>query len=1194
MNVLISNLSLKKVSFFSMFIFCVTIHLNAQNIKEEKENKALFRIDIGEDRSVKIYDIDGNLIDNSKVKNLKYFEEIPQQRENLSYEKNTTKEKPLPCFEESKQNIDLKPFKEKEKETLFQHTKKTINSIDTKDALKKQYERDVEMARLIEARRFTFQNEKTFHNKIRKVTTEEDSDDDGMPDSWETDNGLNPNDPFDAWEDPDGDFVLNLFEYQLNSNPFNASTPNIVTVSAGGNIEDAIDETPTGSVLRVERGTYNVNYMTFSPTTIMIQGGWNSNFTSRDPIETPTIFDGQSLDEVLYFGFASGTNSVILDGLNLINGKGYFGALNMIADGTAIMKWSIMNCLILDSECIDNDYGGVVYLLHWENSQSDVFIIKSIIANNQSSGIYNQTVDYALGKWKIINSNITNNNSLDADEGYGIDAFTLDSAALTIKFKNTILWGNQKTDLEILWSITANVEYSDIGTVNAAYGAVYNEGSGIINMNPLFVNLDNCNFNLLSGSPCIDAGIEVGLPFLGNYPDIGVFEYSESDLSNLFLYTGTGSINTYNCNTTTHVLNVTNSVANDGDASAGSFRTGWYLSENTTLTTDDYLVATATQSSLPIGYYVNISVNVDLDDVSYLPAGTYYIFVYIDDLDAVIESNEADNLAYFIDQIYYSVSDNHYGNAPDLNWAGQFGGSDVDTSYGYVIGMVADNFANVYTYGYTSNTTDYFGESVNKGIFICKQNGSGNVIWLKQFADIKMAYGSQGNFINIDKLTSHIYITGELYDELIIPGETTLTPEEGGSIFILKYDLDGNYVWSVQEDFPGEEPSVVPDNSGNVIVSGVFRNSITIGTTELISAGERDGFIAKYNSEGNFLWAIRAGGEDIEYMAMTSTDASDNIYVTGEFISENVTIDDAEITLSEGDGNIFLAKLNPNGNVQWITSHASSPAGNDSKCWPTSIKTNPQGYSYIKGWHGDNVYFDDILLISPYPYPGWSYFIAKFDPNGNAIWANSINEEYYGFDYNQMDIDNEGNVYFGAQITGTIHFEDNFDYVNAGDCDLFVAKYTTTGELDWVKTMQGNGTSNNWISSVTVYGTENVFVGGFFGNYISIDDEELTSTKRHGFVTMFGDDINGVKEVYNRNNKEFNVYPNPSNGLVTFTSSFELINKIEILNVTGQIVHTVNIISENQQIDLSNLTKGLYLIKVRSDKYFKTEKLVIK
>ncbi|HON38101.1 MAG TPA: PKD domain-containing protein [Desulfomonilia bacterium] len=48
-----------------------------------------------------------------------------------------------------------------------------------------------------------------------------DSDGDGMPDSWETSHGLNPNNPADASGDSDGDGISNLEEYYNNSDPTN-------------------------------------------------------------------------------------------------------------------------------------------------------------------------------------------------------------------------------------------------------------------------------------------------------------------------------------------------------------------------------------------------------------------------------------------------------------------------------------------------------------------------------------------------------------------------------------------------------------------------------------------------------------------------------------------------------------------------------------------------------------------------------------------------------------------------------------------------------------------------------------------------------------------------------------------------------------------------------------------------------------
>jgi len=127
-----------------------------------------------------------------------------------------------------------------------------------------------------------------------------DIDDDGMTDSWETSAGLNPNNPKDAWSDLDNDKVLNLFEFQLNSNPNNAASPTVVTINKGGDIALAITSALSGQLIKVEGGRYNVNYTTFTAKNIMIQGGWNANFTSRNFQLNPTVFDGQNIKEVLY------------------------------------------------------------------------------------------------------------------------------------------------------------------------------------------------------------------------------------------------------------------------------------------------------------------------------------------------------------------------------------------------------------------------------------------------------------------------------------------------------------------------------------------------------------------------------------------------------------------------------------------------------------------------------------------------------------------------------------------------------------------------------------------------------------------------------------------------------------------------------------------------------------------------------
>ncbi len=522
-----------------------------------------------------------------------------------------------------------------------------------------------------------------------------------------------------------------------------------------------------------------------------------------------------------------------------------------------------------------------------------------------------------------------------------------------------------------------------------------------------------------------------------------------------------------------------------------------------------------------------------------------------------------------------------FTNEATEEWTTQFEGN---SAIGYVIGMVTDDNGNIYTYNYTSGTIDYFGEAVNEGIFICKQNGEGEVDWIRQFPDVWVNTGDVGNYIAIDPENENIYITGEFQDELIIPGGPTLTPSEEGSIFIIKYDINGSYSWSLQEDFAGGELCLVADYVNNIILSGTFNETISISSTELISAGSLDCFIAKYDNEANLEWAKRAGGEITEYLGLVSVDGNNNVYLTGEFTSEYITIDNYEHLLLAGDGNIIFAKLNSNGQVLWIKSFAASNhEWYDDISWPTGIKTDIDGNSYIKGNFSYIAYFDDILLENPLSY--YNKFIAKVDSDGNALWAKQITQlsgSRHLYDYNQFDIDNEGNVYFGVQASDTLFFGVDFQYNPSSINDLFIAKYSTDGNLDWVKTTQGNGYSYSEIRSVAVYNTTNLFVSGFFWNYLLIDNEELTSTNRHGFIAMFGDNISGVNEIYNSVAVE--IYPNPTKDKIAISTKLIFNNsRINIYSISGKLIKTA-IISNQSEIDVSSLQKGAYFTKIHTEK----------
>jgi hypothetical protein len=72
------------------------------------------------------------------------------------------------------------------------------------------------------------------------------------------------------------------------------------------------------------------------------------------------------------------------------------------------------------------------------------------------------------------------------------------------------------------------------------------------------------------------------------------------------------------------------------------------------------------------------------------------------------------------------------------------------------------------------------------------------------------------------------------------------------------------------------------------------------------------------------------------------------------------------------------------------------------------------------------------------------------------------------------------------------------------------------------------------------------------------------------------------------------VYPNPTSGLTTLKIDLFSASKIEVFNISGYLIksETINDVDTNpHQIDLSNLSSGLYLIKVSNADTFKTIKV---
>ena len=502
---------------------------------------------------------------------------------------------------------------------------------------------------------------------------------------------------------------------------------------------------------------------------------------------------------------------------------------------------------------------------------------------------------------------------------------------------------------------------------------------------------------------------------------------------------------------------------------------------------------------------------------------------------------------------------------PNWQWAKSAGGTGYESS----TGVCTDASGNVFITGLFFSPTITFGTTTltNAGgmdIFIVKYDATGNVLWAKSAGGV---YGERGQSVCTDA-SGNVFITGHFYSPTITVGTITLTntnqtSDSTSDIFIVKYDASGNVLWAKSEGSGSNESgqSVCTDASGNVFITGSFYSvNLYIGTTWLfLSEWDRynDIFIVKYDTSGNVLWAKSAGGVGSDGGYAVCTDSTGNLFVTG----------------INSFADIFIVKYDTSGNVLWAKSEGGT--GYD---LGTGVCTDASGNVIITGLFSSPTIAFGTTMLTNTNNNTFDFFIVKYDTSGNVLWAKSAGGA--GSDVSKgVCTDASGNVIItGYFDSPTIFFGfRTTTLINANEfSDIFIVKYDASGNVLWAKSAGGAGSDLS--SGVCTNASGNIFITGYFGNpNINFGTTTLTNAGASDiFIAKLGG-ITGINDIKNSNIK---IYPNPTNDII----NIEGLNKnenntIQIFDVQGKLVITKTI-NEKGTIDLSELNKGIYVIKI--------------
>ena len=239
--------------------------------------------------------------------------------------------------------------------------------------------------------------------------------------------------------------------------------------------------------------------------------------------------------------------------------------------------------------------------------------------------------------------------------------------------------------------------------------------------------------------------------------------------------------------------------------------------------------------------------------------------------------------------------------AVEIEWIRQFGSSAIDYNYGF--GPAVDADGNVHTTGYTYGALP---GQVNAGandVFVRKYDATGNEVWTRQFGTASL---DQGNGVSAGH--SGVYVTGYTYG--VFSGQTNAGNLD---VFVRKYDVSGNEVWTRQFGSPAHDYNFgVFANRSGVYLAGYTAGALS-GQT---NAGNYDAYVRKYNSDGNEVWTRQFGTANADYGVGVSVDSS-KVYVMGH------TAGAFPGQTNAGNYDVFVRGYNAGGNEIWTRQFGS-------------------------------------------------------------------------------------------------------------------------------------------------------------------------------------------------------------------------------------------------------------------------------
>ncbi|MGC4040146.1 MAG: T9SS type A sorting domain-containing protein [Flavobacterium sp.] len=500
---------------------------------------------------------------------------------------------------------------------------------------------------------------------------------------------------------------------------------------------------------------------------------------------------------------------------------------------------------------------------------------------------------------------------------------------------------------------------------------------------------------------------------------------------------------------------------------------------------------------------------------------------------------------------------NCFSQAPTIQWQKTFGGIHEENAYsvlqtadgGYIFAGRA-NSGNGDVVGYSWAYSLFNGDA-----WIVKTDAAGTIEWQKLY----------GGFSN-DSALRIIPTSDGGYAVACISSSTdgTVTNNIGGyDYWILKLSATGDLQWQKNLGGPGDDfvRDIKQTPDGGYIVIGYSSSNLPNGH------GMKEVYLVKISSTGVIQWWKPFGG--------SNDDLGNSVALTpdgGYIITGTTKSSDGNFTSNHGMSDIFAIKINSIGTIEW-----QKTMGGSNEDFGQSIIALPDG-SYVLSAASSSSN-GDITTTNRGSTDLW---IAKLDTTGNIVWQKSFggssSDCYDGSRISQTS--DGGFVICGSTTSGSGDASGNH---GSGIEDIWVVKLDSDGTKQWHRCFGGGGEDYGY--SIIETSDKGYMVSGMgrvdVGTNPQYADWTYNAQRSYEAWLIKLEPDSFLLSVPENTMASITVFPNPAKDILNIhASNNATISKITITDLLGKKVLEQ---SENNQIDVQNLAKGVYAIQVAAE-----------